>query len=461
MEAIESVLALIVTLGILVTIHEFGHYWVAKRCGVKVLKFSVGFGKSFFSWKNDAGTEFCIAAIPLGGYVKMLDEREATVAENERSLAFNNKSVSQRIAIAAAGPIANFIFAIFAYWAMFSLGYSVVKPVIGDVTQGSIAAEAGLKQGMEITAVADRSTAGWRDVNISLVNFVGETADVVVRAQSSDQGSNEQEYTLRLDQWLRGSDQKNLISSLGLDIYRPSVPALLDVIVEGSPAHAAGFISGDLVLSVDEQPVGDWFDLVAMIESSPGQVLEVVVEREVQNGGVDLVTLRPVPALHVVEEGADKGQKKGRLGVGPAAFSYPDEMIRVVQFGPYDALKNAADQTWADTTMTLGAIRKMIVGLLSLDNLSGPITIAQVASQSISSGLESFLSFLALLSVSLGVLNLLPIPVLDGGHILFCLMEAVRGKPVPESWQVIGLKIGVSFVFALMAIAFYNDIMRL
>ena len=461
MEAIESVLALIVTLGILVTIHEFGHYWVAKRCGVKVLKFSVGFGKALYTWKNAAGTEFCVAAIPLGGYVKMLDEREATVAESERSLAFNNKSVSQRIAIAAAGPIANFLFAIVAYWAMFSLGYSVVKPVIGSVSQGSIAQEAGLVAGMEITAIDGRLTPGWRDVNIAMVNYVGDTTNVVLRAQAFEQPGSEQEYTLALEQWLRGTDQKNLIASLGLDVYRPAVPALLDVIVEGSPADVAGFKPGDRVISVNAEAVSDWFDLVSMIEGSPGQELNVVVERSGTNESVETVVLRPTPAVYVVENAPDQGREKGRLGVGPAPFSYPEDMIRVVQFGPYEALKNAADQTWADTTMTLGAIKKMVVGLLSLDNLSGPITIAQVASQSISSGLESFLSFLALLSVSLGVLNLLPIPVLDGGHILYCLMEAVRGKPVPESWQVIGLKIGISFVFVLMAIAFYNDIMRL
>jgi len=457
MEAIESVLSLIVTLGILVTIHEFGHYWVAKRCGVKVLKFSVGFGKSLYSWKNSAGTEFCIAAIPLGGYVKMLDEREATVAESERSLAFNNKSVSQRIAIASAGPIANFLFAIVAYWAMFSLGYSVVKPVIGSVAQGSIAEQAGLESGLEITAVADRTTAGWRDVNISLVNFVGESTDVSLRAQSSGQPSTEKEYTLRLDEWLRDSNQKNLIESLGLAVYRPTVPAVLAVIVEDSPAQLAGFTPGDKVLSVNGESITDWFDLVSHIESAADKNIEVLVQRDAPSGSSITVTLRPTPAAYETEDGLIKG----RLGVGPAPFSYPEDMIRVVKFGPYDALLNAADQTWADTTMTLGAIKKMLVGLMSLDNLSGPITIAQVASQSISSGVESFLSFLALLSVSLGVLNLLPIPVLDGGHILYCLMEAVRGKPVPESWQVIGLKIGVSFVIVLMAIAFYNDIMRL
>ena len=456
MEALESVLSLIVTLGILVTIHEYGHYWVARRCGVKVLKFSVGFGKPLYSWQGSAGTEFCIAAIPLGGYVKMLDEREAPVDASERSQAFNNKSVSQRIAIASAGPIANFMFAIFAYWLMSMIGFSVIKPIIGDVNEGSVAQEAGLETGQEITSVADQNIHGWRDVNLALVNYIGETASIPIQARYPDQGQS-MPFVLEVDGWLIDAEQQDLLGSIGIQPARPNIPAEIGLVLDLSPASRAGIKTGDRIVEAQGKKISNWFDLVAVIEHSAGKEIELRVERQVEATGTQILNLVAVPEGQEDEQ----GEVRGKLGIGAAPFSYPQEMIRTVQLGPVAALGYAAEQTWSNTVMTLNAIKKMLVGLLSLDNLSGPITIAQVASKSISSGVESFLSFLAMLSVSLGVLNLLPIPVLDGGHILYYLLEGLRGKPIPESWQLAGLKIGISFVVALMAIAFYNDIMRL
>ncbi|TNC82897.1 MAG: RIP metalloprotease RseP [Oleiphilus sp.] len=455
MEALESVISLIITLGILVTIHEYGHYWVAKRCGVKVLRFSVGFGRPIYRWNNAEGTEFCIAMIPLGGYVKMLDEREAPVDAEERSQAFNNKTVSQRIAIASAGPLANFMFAVFAYWIMAMIGFSVIKPVIGEVSASSVAEEAGLSSGQELVSVAGQHVDGWRDVTLALVNFIGESGRIEVQTRVAEDPQPRPFY-LSVDRWLAEGEQQDLLASLGIRPERPLIPAEFGVIVQDSPAYQAGLKVGDRVLSAENIQVEDWYDLVEVIEASPNKQITIRIEREEGGDRVQLDKLvRP-------EGQADEnGVVKGKLGIGVAPFAYPEEMIRTVQLGPIGALVYAADQTWLNTVMTLNAIQKMLVGLLSLDNLSGPITIAQVASKSISSGIESFLSFLALLSVSLGVLNLLPIPVLDGGHILYYLLEGVRGKPIPESWQLAGLKIGISFVVALMAIAFYNDIMRL
>ncbi len=456
MEFIQSALSLVVTLGILVTIHEYGHFWVARRCGVKVLRFSVGFGRPLFSWYDKQGTEFAIAAIPLGGYVKMLDEREGPVAPAEQEQAFNNRPVGQRIAIAAAGPIANFLFAIFAYWLMFMVGFNVLVPKIGAVVPDSPADQAGLVPGYELTAVEGRETPGWRAVSMELINRIGDTGNIRIEARPSQDRPAEL-FLLPVKDWLQQSDEKNLIGDLGLEPYRPSVPPVMGQIVDDSPAEQGGLQVGDRIVRVGDQTIQTWFDFVDVIKQAPEIPLLVTVERARESGGITQLELRLTPALHENEA----GENVGRLGVGVAPFEYPPEMIRQVRHDPVQAFVSAVDQTGADTMMTLGAIKKMLVGLLSLDNLSGPITIAQVASASISSGAEDFLSFLALLSISLGVLNLLPIPVLDGGHILYYSLEALRGKPLPEKWQVVGLKIGLSLILTLMTVAIYNDFMRL
>ncbi|MDX1452038.1 MAG: RIP metalloprotease RseP [Oleiphilaceae bacterium] len=456
MEFIQSALSLIVTLGILVTIHEYGHFWVARRCGVKVLRFSVGFGKPLFSWYDKQGTEFAVAAIPLGGYVKMLDEREGSVPPEQLHMAFNNRPVGQRIAIAAAGPVANFLFAIVAYWLMFMIGFNVLVPKIGEVIADSPADQAGLVPGYEIVTVEGRDTPGWRAVSMELINRIGDSGNIRIEARPNDDRPAEL-FLLPVQSWLQNSEEKNLIGELGIKRYLPPVPAEMGQVLPDSPAEQGGLKPGDRVVMVGDQAINTWFDFVDVVKAAPEQRLNVTIERPNDNGGTDLIRLQLTPALH---QGAD-GETYGRLGVGAAPFDYPPEMIRQVRHGPGQALLSAIDQTGADTMMTLNAIKKMLVGLLSLDNLSGPITIAQVASASISSGAEDFLSFLALLSISLGVLNLLPIPVLDGGHILYYSLEALRGKPLPEKWQVLGLKIGLCLILTLMTVAIYNDVMRL
>lgn len=448
MEVIQSAISLVLTLGILVTVHEFGHFWVARRCGVRVLRFSVGFGKPLFMWKGKTGTEYALAAIPLGGYVKMLDEREGAVPEHLLHEAFGSKSVYQRIAIAAAGPLANFLFAIAAYWLMFFLGFSVVIPKVGEIIQDSPAYEAGVPVGSQITHVNGSPVYGWRDVVMGLVPHIGDTGSLSLVVDDNGVSSP---YALQLDDWMRGRDSADLLPGLGVVPYRPVIAPLINTVVSDGPADISGMLKGDLVRSVDGALIEDWYALVEKVQVSAGDQLIVDVERPGVEG---LVALTIIPA-------ASGESDRGKIGVGVAPFKYPEELISTVRFGLLDSASSAIDQTWSDVSMTFGALKKMLVGLISLDNLSGPITIAQVANQSISSGTEEFLRFLALLSISLGVLNLLPIPVLDGGHILFYLIEAVRGKALSEKTQMAGFKIGVSLVLMLMAVAFYNDIMRL
>lgn len=455
MDIIQPILSLILTLGILVTIHEYGHYWVAKKCGVKVLRFSVGFGKALYSWKNKAGTEFAIASIPLGGYVKMLDEREGPVAAEELSQAFNQKSVSQRIAIASAGPIANFLFALVAYWLMFLSGFNVLIPTIGAVEEGSVAETAGLRSGYEIVSVDQNETLGWHSVSMNLINRIGDSGQIQIMASPAP-GINKQLFTLDVQDWMINKEPRELITGLGITPYKPDIPAVLGQILENSPAQSSDLKLGDKIIRAQGQRIDSWFDLVDIIQGSPLKPIRLDILRLI-DGTEQVLQIDITPSLHNDEN----GKSIGKLGIGVAPFSYPDDMIRTVSYGPLDSGVEAAVKVWADTKMTLIAIKKMIMGLISLDNLSGPITIAQVASESISSGSEAFLSFLGLLSVSLGILNLLPIPVLDGGHILFYAIEGLRGKPLAEKWQMLGIKIGISFVLVLMSLAFYNDVMRL
>ncbi len=468
MDVLQSVLSLLLTLGILVTIHEYGHFWVARRCGVKVLRFSVGFGKPLFSWFDKSGTEFVIAAIPLGGYVKMLDEREAPVEDSLKPYAFNRKKVSQRIAIVAAGPIANFIFAIFAYWLMFLSGFNALIPNIGSVDTDSIAANAGLNSGYEIIAVDGHETSGWRAVSMALINRIGDTGAIEIKARPSVSTSessisatlstqNHEIFSLSIDEWLTNSKPSHLLSDLGIHPYRPIVPAIMGVVQSDSPAEQGGLQSGDHVIRVNDIKIEGWHDFVKIVQASAEKEIQVDLIRKDDVQKNNQIRLNLKPSLQQDES----GRSYGLLGVRAQSFKYPDEMIRKVSYGPFSSIGYAASQTWADTKMSLNAVKKMVQGLISLENLSGPITIAQVASDSISSGVEEFLRFLALLSISLGILNLLPIPVLDGGHLLYYLVEGIRGKPLSDKWQEFGLKIGISFILILMTVAFYNDVMRL
>jgi len=450
MSALYMIVGTLVALGVLVTFHEFGHFWVARRCGVKVLRFSVGFGMPLVRWHDRHGTEFVIAAIPLGGYVKMLDEREGEVPADQLDQSFNRKTVRQRIAIVAAGPIANFLLAMLFFWVLAMLGSEQVRPVIGAVEADSIAAKAGLVAGQEIVSIDGEPTTGWGAVNLQLVRRLGEsgTVNVVVREQDS---SAETPRTLALDHWLKGADEPDPIKSLGIRPWRPALPPVLAELDPKGPAQAAGLKTGDRLLALDGQVLGEWQQVVDLVRVRPDTRIVLKIERD--GAQID------VPVTPAV-----RGEAKaagGYLGAGVKSPEWPPSMVREVSFGPLAAIGEGAKRTWTMSVLTLESLKKMLFGELSVKNLSGPITIAKVAGASAQSGVADFLNFLAYLSISLGVLNLLPIPVLDGGHLLFYLVEWVRGRPLSDRVQGWGIQIGISLVVGVMLLALVNDLGRL
>ncbi|MEB8058051.1 RIP metalloprotease RseP [Pseudomonas fulva] len=450
MTALYMIIGTLVALGVLVTFHEFGHFWVARRCGVKVLRFSVGFGTPLVRWHDRQGTEFVIAAIPLGGYVKMLDEREGDVPPALVGQSFNRKPVGQRIAIVAAGPVANFLLAIFFFWVLAMLGSQQIRPVIGTVETGSLAAAAGLTAGQEIVSVDGKPTNGWSAVNLQLVRRLGEsgTLNIVVRDEGS---SAEQQRQVKLDRWLKGADEPDPIRSLGLEPWRPAIVPVLAEIDPKGPAAAAGLKTGDRLLGVGGQSVSEWQQVVDSVRARPGA--QVVVRLERDGAPLDI----PV-TLGAKGEGEAAA---GYLGAGVKGGQWPASMLREVSYGPVEAVGEGLSRTWNMSVLTLQSLKKMLFGELSVKNLSGPITIAKVAGASAQSGVGDFLNFLAYLSISLGVLNLLPIPVLDGGHLLFYLVEWARGRPLSDRVQGWGVQIGISLVLGVMLLALINDLGRL
>lgn len=440
MDLLQTILALLVTLGILVTVHEAGHFYIARACGVRVLRFSVGMGPVLFSRRDRSGTEFAVSALPIGGYVRMLDGREMDVPERDREQAFDGKTPLQRIAIAIGGPVANFLLAIAVYWLMFVSGTSGFAPITGEVPPDTPAARAGLRADSEILAVDGRETPTWQAVNLALVERLGETGTIHVEARRLDGGSPRR-HELEIDRWLAGEAEPATLASLGLV---PGFPAVLGSVIDEGPAARAGVRAGDRILTVDGEAIGDWGDWVRVVRAAPGMALDVELERD---GARRRLTIVPD------ERGGSAEEAVGFVGTGP--------LYRTMRLSFAEAVPRAVEETWSKTVLTLDLLKKMVVGLVSTRNLSGPITIAKVAGDSAESGLETFLGFLALLSVSLAVLNLLPIPVLDGGHILFYLVELVKGSPVPERVQILGVQIGIFIVASMMLLAFYNDLTRL
>jgi len=453
MDLLYTVLVTAVTLGVLVAVHEFGHFWVARRCGVKVLRFSIGFGKPLWRRTGRDGTEYVIAAVPLGGYVKMLDEREGPVAEQELSRSFNRKPVTSRMAIVAAGPAANFVLAIAAFYALYMIGVPGLAPVIGEVAPGSVAEAAGLERGQEIVAVDGERTPTRQAVAMQLLKRLGESGEIRFTVRYPETGAGiTYESAARIEDWLRGQDDPDLLGGLGLSYLVPEVPARVAEVVAGSPAEHAGIRPGDLVVAVDGEAVASWEAWVDVVRASAGKELVVEVERE---GG--RVLLRVTPASVRQADGGSVGQ----VGVSVAEPEWPAQLLRVDRYGPLAAWRPALAQTWSLAAFTVDSVKKMFEGLISPKNLSGPITIAKVATDSARSGLESYISFLALLSISLGVLNLFPIPVLDGGHLVYYLIEMIKGSPVSERAQMLGYQVGLVILVGVMLLAFYNDINRL
>ncbi len=452
MSVIQILFATIVTLGLLVTVHEYGHFWVARKCGIKVLRFSVGFGKALFTRVDRHGTEFVIAAIPLGGYVKMLDEREAEVAQEDLPFAFNRQSVGKRIAVVVAGPAANFAFAIFAYWLLFVVGVTTLVPVVGAVAPDSIAALAGIDEKEEIISIDGAATATWQALNVQLLGYVGETREISLITRPIGPQSDQREYLLVLRNWLAGEERPDPIKSLGITPYLPDIPATVGQVEPQGAGARAGLAPGDRVRRIAGTHVYYWPELVQQVQSNPGKTVMVEIERD-----GTILEFRVQPDEKILEDGTTIGY----LGVAAMPVPWPEELTREIKYSIFGAWVPALEKTWDMTVLTLVSLKKMLVGLISIKNLSGPITIAKVAGASVDKGAETFLNFLAYLSISLGLINILPIPVLDGGHLMYYLVELVRGRPVSEKIQGMGLRIGMSIILALMVLAIYNDLTRL
>ncbi|KAJ9434158.1 MULTISPECIES: sigma E protease regulator RseP [Enterobacterales] len=443
-----SFAAFIVALGVLITVHEFGHFWVARRCGVKVERFSIGFGKALWRRSDRQGTEYVIALIPLGGYVKMLDERVESVPAELRHQAFNNKTVLQRASIIAAGPIANFIFAIFAYWVVFIHGVPGVRPVVGEILNGSVAAEAQITSGMELKAVDGIETPDWDAVRMALIGKIGDSDATLTVSQFGEEATQQKQLNLR--DWQFEPDKQDPVVALGIRPRGPQIETTLAEVQANSPASNAGLQAGDRIVKVDGQPLSQWQAFAAQVRDNPGKNMALDIER---NGEPVALTLTP--------EAKPGKEAEGFAGVIPRVIPLPDEYKTVRQYGPFAAIGEASVKTWQLMKLTVSMLGKLIIGDVKLNNLSGPISIAQGAGLSAEYGVIYYLMFLALISVNLGIINLFPLPVLDGGHLLFLAIEKIKGGPVSERVQDFSYRIGSILLVLLMGLALFNDFSRL
>lgn len=443
---IGSLWWLIVALGVLISFHEFGHFWVARRCGVKVLRFSIGFGTPLWRRLDRHGTEFVVAAIPLGGYVKMLDEREAPVADSDLGQAFNRKTLRERVAIVAAGPVFNLVLAFFVFSLMFVVGVQEFRALIGEPS--GIAQQAGIKPLDQIVAVDGNATRSLTHVNIGLLAFALDRAPV--QLQLEDAKGKQREVTLDLSQLPDDFDEERLLEAAGLGIYR--LAAVVHATNDDGPAERAGIRAGDLIVAINGVPVESGSQLPGIIQdqASEGVQLEVQVER-----ADSLLNLAMIPEI--------VGEAESRRFIIGIEMRDPqiDRLFAIVSYGPLEAMSAAVAESYRITSVTLGLLTRIVSGKASLKNLSGPITIAQIARDSARLGVSQFLRFLGLLSLSLAILNFLPIPLLDGGHLLYYLVEWIKGSPVSEQTQLIGQYLGLFALVALMSLTFYNDILRL
>ncbi|MBB1337931.1 sigma E protease regulator RseP [Pseudoalteromonas sp. SR44-2] len=439
----------ILALGILVAIHEYGHFWVARKMGVKVLRFSIGFGKPLLKWHDKYNTEYVIAAIPLGGYVKMLDERVDDVPANQRHLSFNAKSVQARIAIVAAGPMANFLFAIFALAIMYMVGVQSVKPVVGSITEGSRAEQAGIMPSQHIIKIGDDDITTWQDATFALMSNLGEeSVEVIVR----DKNLQPRVKTLNLEGWKLDQQDVPPLSSLGIVPFRPQATLTIAAVTKDSAAEHANLQVNDTILAVNGETISNWQQLVNLITQSANKSLQFSVKRQ---DTIQAITVTPKGRI------GNNGIEQGFLGVAPVVQQWPDGYVETRHYGPLDSIVRGTKETWRLITLSFDMIGNLITGQVSVKNLSGPVGIAVGAGTSVSYGLVAFLSFLALISVNLGVFNLLPLPVLDGGHLMYYIIELFRKKPVSEKTQEFGFKVGALLLIFLTCFALFNDVSRL
>jgi regulator of sigma E protease len=451
MSVLHTLVAFIVALGILIVVHEYGHYLVARLCNVKVLRFSVGFGRPLVSWRRGADrTEWAIAAVPFGGYVKMLDEREGPVAPEEAARAFNRQSVGRRFLIVVAGPAFNFLFAILVYAGLYMYGLPEARPVLGEPPAGSVAASAGLHAGDTVRTVEGEPIETWQELRWRVLQAALQQNPL--RLETVSERGHITQATLDLRNYPTDEVESDALERVGLRLYRPRLEPVIGQVVEGSAAERAGLAAGDRVLRAEGKPLDSWEALVEAIRARPGQAVTLLVER---NGAARAVEVTP--------EAVGSGEGRiGRIGAAPQVpKEHAERMLIRVQYGPLESFGRAIDRTWDISLFSLKMLGRMIVGQVSWKHLSGPVTIADFAGQSAQMGWISYVTFLALISISLGVLNLLPIPLLDGGHLMFYAIEVIKGKPVSERAMELGQRVGLALLLVVMAFAFYNDLNRL
>ena len=450
MELLLTIFYTFIALGVLVTFHEFGHFWVARRCGVKVERFSIGFGTPLLRWEDKQGTEFVLALLPLGGYVKMLDEREGNVLSADLSYSFTRKTVWQRMAIVAAGPAANFLLAAFAFWLVFLAGERGLAPVVGQVEAGSLADRGGFQSGMEIVAVNGAPTNSWNAVSKQLFAFIGTSGEIPFTV-TYPESNLQQSLSITVESWLRDAQEPSPLRELGvMPPFELDSLALAQVMEDGS-GYAAGLRPGDQLLAINGETITGVQQFIDMIAANPGNEVELLLERDDSS-----LTITAVPALALKD-----GVQVGQLGVRLATTGrYPEGLIRQIDYSPFTAIPRALNETYDVSAFVLTSMGKLVMGELSPKNLSGPITIAKVAGDSARSGIDNFIRFMAILSIMLGVMNLLPVPVLDGGHLMYYLIEVVKGSPVSDQIQIVGYKVGFVMLMGLMVFATYNDVTR-
>jgi regulator of sigma E protease len=453
MSVIWYALWFIVAVSLLVTVHEFGHYWVARRLGFKVLRFSVGFGKPLLSRVAGADrTEYVVAAIPLGGYVKLLDEREGPVAPEDLARSFTRKPPWQRIAVLLAGPAFNILFAILVLWGMFwTSGVNEAKPIVGDLIQGSVAARAGLRSGDEIKAINGAPVSGQKDVVFGLLEAMSSQGNAALSVRGKEGATRLATLSVPDSaQRVRLTEPSELFKGLGFEFWYPPVPAVLGTVVAEGPAARAGLKAGDRIVAIQGVPVNDFRDIVARIGAQPGKNVDITYRR----GGVER-TVR----VQVANEDAG-GKRVGRIRVMQPAVTFPDSFVVHTDFTPAAAFARATQEAWSMTVLQARLFGRMLTGHVSMKNLSGPLSIAEFAGDSAEAGVASFMGFLVLISLSLGFLNLLPIPILDGGQIVFQLVEWLKGSPLSERAQAFGQQVGIALLILLMGVALFNDIAR-
>ncbi len=441
---IVTLASFLIAIAILVAIHEFGHFWVAKKIGVKVLRFSIGFGRVLTSFKRGE-TEYTLCAIPLGGYVKMLDENESEVDSSEKHRAFNQQSVYKRFAIVAAGPLANFLLAIIIYTAIFVIGVNGIKPVIGSIEPNSIIENSGLQSGDELLSINSIPTPSINEFSINFIQNI-ENTPLYIEVLSANNSLKTHEILLKGD--FLSNPEQGINNYLGFEFALPKIPAVIDQVLPNSPAYLSGLKSGDKIITANKKDINSWHDLVAIIKSHKNKLINLIVNRQ---GVLHQISLTPR---------LENGRAKAGISV-LMPDGYLDDWKIVVKKDPLDAFLSANNKVYQLTALNLKMIKKMIMGEASIDQLSGPISIANYAGKSAEVGLISFLSFLALISIGLGLLNLLPIPLLDGGHLFFYLIEIIKGSALSQSAQQSFAKIGLFVILSLTIIALYNDLTRL